>query len=263
MRGQIGGPVKPTLLAIACAWIAACSSTPTARVHPEWKQRSALVHTVLIAPPRVVLYTPDAEESTATLDPQALLQMKTDLMTAAEEALRECGLTSARVPVGDPGAEGLSAGYERAIDDVYREREDFETPQGEKATCRVSVGAAAGALSPGLQAEALLCVQVSGLERSFGGWFSDTLAQSFKEDFTLGIANAVAPAPGQTLSPHTSYAMQGCTTTVSLVDRRTGQLLWTDREGREESLSASAAASQLRHLIHRLSVARAAAQKQK
>jgi hypothetical protein len=173
------------------------------------------------------------------------------MMSIAAEALRNGGLGAELVPADDPRAKPLHEAYERALQDLYRPRYGFEFPEGEEGTYRVSLGPAAAGVAQGLEGEAVLCIRVVGVKRPFGAWLGETVEAAFEQAAVDTLVGAVIPGPQGPSTLTGSPVLRGCFTKVSLVDRRTGELLWTDLEG-SEGLSKSTAKSQVRRLVRRL-----------
>jgi hypothetical protein len=87
------------------------------------------------------------------------------------------------------------------------------------------------------------------MKRSTGGWLKDTFVSAFWEGLTLGLVGAATGTPG-TVHGSSHIPFSACNVRVSIVDRETGDLLWTDGTG-SEPFSMSAAQSKVEKLVAR------------
>jgi hypothetical protein len=127
--------------------LAACATSSTARVHPEWQQRLRTARAAVVCPPEVTVLRPDEEADQEAgqeagqeeYEAEELREFQEALMVTAIEELHSGGYSAAAAPCDHPSAETVQADYRNALGDLYEDNHATEPPEGEHRTCQVTL----------------------------------------------------------------------------------------------------------------------------
>ena len=198
------------LLLVSTACIA-----PTARVHPQWRERVANAEGVVVVPPGItVLMTDRGGLKDYTLE--ELTEKRAKLVEEASDALRRSGFRTSTPDPSNPLIESVNQDHNGAIDGLFFEPRTTKGPKGSDGAYEYSMRRSYETLAHGLEGDLVLCFQIFEKRRSTG-----TLV---KESVGLGIAQGLFGS----LAAYPEPDFGSSRIKLSVVDRATGDLLWSD-----------------------------------